>query len=164
MLEGVLAKVIERIAGKYVDGIDKKATNMSVWSGHIALKDLSLKSTALDDLDLPVKLLYGHLEELSLDIPWNNLRSKPVVVHLSGLYIIVGPNTNASQTAELKRERELSAKRASMAELDAINPEIAGTNDDEASFTEKFVTKIINNIQVKVSSIHLRYEDCYTDM
>jgi vacuolar protein sorting-associated protein 13A/C len=164
MLEGVLARVIDRIAGKYVDGIDKKATNMSVWSGHIVLKDLSLKSTALDDLDLPVKLLYGHLQELSLDIPWNNLRAKPVVVRLSGLYIIVGPNTNASQTAELKQEREISAKRASIAELDSVNPESSDTDEHEASFTERFVTKIVNNIQVKISSIHLRYEDCYTDM
>lgn len=100
MLEGVLASVIDRIAGKYVDGIDKKAANMSVWSGHIVLKDLALKPTCLDDMDLPIKLIYGRLEELTLDIPWKNLRAKPVIVRLSGLYMIVGPNTDASRSAE----------------------------------------------------------------
>lgn len=69
MLAGVLATVIERIAGKYVDGIDKKAATMSVWSGHIVLKDLDLKKSALDDLDLPVRLLYGHLQVTTALLP-----------------------------------------------------------------------------------------------
>lgn len=107
MLEGVLASLIDRIAGKYVDGIDKKATNMSVWSGHIVLKDLALKPTCLDDMDLPVKLRYGRLEQLSLDIPWKNLRAKPVIVHLSGLYMIVGPNTDASRSAQESKRLEV---------------------------------------------------------
>jgi hypothetical protein len=107
MLEGVLASLIDRIAGKYVDGIDKKATNMSVWSGHIVLKDLALKPTCLDDMDLPIKMRYGRLEQLSLDIPWKNLRAKPVIVHLSGLYMIVGPNTDASRSAQESKRLEV---------------------------------------------------------
>lgn len=45
MLEGVLAQVVESAVGKYVDGIDKKAAKLSVWSGKIALKDLKLKTS-----------------------------------------------------------------------------------------------------------------------
>ena len=163
MLEGVLASVIDRIAGKYVDGIDKKDTNMSVWSGHIVLKDLSLKPSCLDDMDLPIKLLYGRLEELTLDIPWKNLRAKPVIVRISGLYMIVGPNTDATQSAEERLKREREAKRAAIEEMDTIDPESGEDSSNNASFTTRLVNKIVSNIQLKVSNIHIRYEDTFTD-
>ena len=158
MLEGILASVISRLAGKYVDGIDKQAAEMSVWKGEIRLKKLALKSTALDDLDLPVKLVFGSLQELQLDIPWKNLRSRPVVVKITGLYMVVRPNNNPSTSAEEQRERELANKRAAIAELDAAGPENSDDTVPE-SFSSRLVTKILDNIQLEIRNVHIRYED-----
>jgi vacuolar protein sorting-associated protein 13A/C len=158
MLEGILASVISRLAGKYVDGIDKQAAEMSVWKGEIRLRKLALKSSALDELDLPVKLVFGSLEELQLDIPWKNLRSRPVVVKITGLYMVVRPNNDPSTTAEQQQERALASKRASIAELDAAGPE-SGDGAEPESFSSRLVTKIVDNIQLEVRNVHIRYED-----
>ena len=165
MLEGVLAALLERIAGKYVDGIDKKAAKLSVWSGHIVLKNLSLKSSALDDMDLPFRLKYGRLDEMSLDIPWKQIRSKPIVVHLSGLYIILAPNVCSSSTAADVQAKQLQAKRAMVAEMDAHDLAGVRLNGEEvpSSFTSRLITKMADNMQLRVSNIHLRYEDEYAD-
>ncbi|KAJ1491804.1 N-terminal region of Chorein, a TM vesicle-mediated sorter-domain-containing protein, partial [Baffinella frigidus] len=182
MLEGVLAGVIERLAGKYVDGIDKKAagkptpsplssppfvwfvpttTQLSVWSGNIVLKDLTLKKSALDDLDLPVTLKTGHLEELRLDIPWKNLRSQPVIVHIQGLSIVVSPNSDPSIPAAERERRMLLAKRAQVAEMDAAG--LGEEEDKNGSFSSRLITKIVDNIQLNISNIHIRYEDGFVD-
>lgn len=51
-----------------------------------------MKETALDDLDLPVKLKFGYLSSLVLKIPWKNLYNEPVIATIDGLYLIVVPN------------------------------------------------------------------------
>ena len=47
-------------------GIDKQAAEMSVWKGEIRLKNLSLKKSAIDGLDLPITLVHGSLDELTV--------------------------------------------------------------------------------------------------
>ena len=157
MLEGILTSVISRIAGKYVDGIDKKAAGLSVWKGEIRLKNLSLKPSAIDDMDLPVRLVHGSLKELQLDIPWKNLRSKPVVVKITGLCMVVCPNNEPSMSAEQHAERALASKRAAIAELDAAG--LAGNDEENESWSSRLVTKICDNIQLEVCNVHVRYED-----
>ena len=56
------------------------------------LDNLEIKETALDDLDLPVKLKFGYLSSLVLKIPWKNLYNEPVIATIDGLYLIVVPN------------------------------------------------------------------------
>ena len=163
MLEGVLAALLERIAGKYVDGIDKKAAKLSVWRGHVVLKNLSLKSTVLDDMDLPFKLKYGRLDEMSLDIPWKNIRSQPIVVHLSGLYIIFSPNVCSTSTAAEMQAKQLQTKRAMVAELDTHDLNGVLGEEVPSSFSSRLITKMVDNMQLKISNIHLRYEDQYAD-
>ncbi len=58
MLEGVLAQVVESAVGKYVDGIDKKAAKLSVWSGKIVMRDLKLKPSVSGRVCDFVRLLW----------------------------------------------------------------------------------------------------------
>ena len=59
------------------------------------------------------------LKELQLDIPWKNLRSRPVIVKVTGLNMVVCPNNEVSQSAQERAEELLTAKRAAIAQLDA---------------------------------------------
>lgn len=61
-------------------------------SGDVKLENLEVKETALDDLDLPVKLKFGYLSSLVLKIPWKNLYNEPVIANIDGLHLIVVPN------------------------------------------------------------------------
>ena len=58
-----------------------------------------------------------------LDIPWKNLRSRPVVVTITGLYVVVCPQHEPARSAEEQQARALAAKRAAIAELDAQGPD-----------------------------------------
>lgn len=53
---------------------------------------MDIKETALDELDLPVKLKFGHIQSLVLKIPWKNIYSEPVIATIDGVQLIVVPN------------------------------------------------------------------------
>ena len=64
--------------GEYVDNLDSKHLNISVYSGEVDLKDLVLKRTITEKIDLPIKLVLGRMKRLYIKVPWNALSSKPV--------------------------------------------------------------------------------------
>jgi len=69
---------LKRLIGEYVEEIDSKNLNMSVYSGIIDLKDLNLKKTIFAELNIPIKLVIGRIKKLFVRVPWNALSSKPV--------------------------------------------------------------------------------------
>lgn len=44
----------------------------------------------LNDLDYPVKMRFGMIDTLTMQVPWNSLSTSQVVVHLDGLYVLLG--------------------------------------------------------------------------
>jgi len=77
-----------------VEGIDRQSLKVAVWSGTIHLQDLTLKPSALDRFQLPLKVQYGYLKSLDVKVPWKSLSSSPLEVNLNGLYLIATPTEN----------------------------------------------------------------------
>jgi hypothetical protein len=50
LAKATVASVLERTVGKYVDGLNAEALNLSIWSGKIELSNLSLKTAAIGKL------------------------------------------------------------------------------------------------------------------
>lgn len=83
----------------------------------MVLKNLVLKQSALDDLDLPVQTTYGHLGNLTLKVPWSKIYSAPVEAYIDRLYLLVVPNNSVRYNAEREEKNKYESKRA---ELDRI--------------------------------------------
>ena len=139
---------------------------LSVLLGDVVLNNLILKQSALKELDLPVTTLYGHLGKLVLKIPWKNLYSAPVEAIVDKLYVLAVPNTDVRYNDEKEQRVAFEAKKAELARI-----EQAKKNEEEKekvtpvadkSFAEKLTTQIVNNVQIKISDIHIRYEDTTT--
>uniref|UniRef100_A0A182IQ42 Vacuolar protein sorting-associated protein 13 n=1 Tax=Anopheles atroparvus TaxID=41427 RepID=A0A182IQ42_ANOAO len=139
-----------------------------LWSGlgDVVLNNLILKQSALKELDLPVTTLYGHLGKLVLKIPWKNLYSAPVEAIVDKLYILAVPNTDVRYNEEKEQRNAFEAKKLELARI-----EQAKKNEEEKekpvpvadkSFAEKLTAQIVNNVQIKISDIHIRYEDTTT--
>ncbi|GFX12517.1 vacuolar protein sorting-associated protein 13A [Trichonephila clavipes] len=138
----------------------------SVPNGDVTLKHLDVKESALDDLDLPIKVMSGHLGKLILKIPYKNIYTSPTIATIEGLFIVVVPNTGIKYDAEKEAKAAEAAKRAELQKLEEAKSKLTekDTKDDKKdTFTEKLVTQIIKNLQVKIRDIHLRYEDNFSD-
>ncbi|XP_034653735.1 vacuolar protein sorting-associated protein 13 [Drosophila subobscura] len=164
VFEAVVADVLNKVLGDYIENLDRNQLKIGIWGGDVVLQNLKIRENALDDLDLPVQLIYGYLGKLVLKIPWKNLYSQPVIVNIEDLYVLVSPNNNVKYNAEKEAKYELDAKMAALDALEAARKKelekIVAKPD--AGFAEKLTAQIVNNLQVTINNVHLRYEDSTT--
>lgn len=165
MFESLVATLLNRFLGSYIEDFDPKQLNIGIWSGDVKLKNLRLKKDSLDKFDLPVDVKFGHLGELTLQIPWSNLKSKPVKVIIEDVYLLASPIIIDNIDPDEDRARELKQKKEKLNDLEAIdkatllNQSITQDASTNETFTENLITKIIDNLQVTIRNIHIRYED-----
>ncbi|KAI6181597.1 Vacuolar protein sorting-associated protein 13C [Aphelenchoides besseyi] len=164
VFESVVADLLNRFLGDFVENLDASQLNLGIWGGDVKLFNLDVKETALDNLDLPIKLKFGCLDKLVLKIPWKNLYKEPVIADVEGLYLIVVPNKGVQYNEEKARKNEHENKQKALARLEENRKNRRKPKDPAAdSFTEKLVAQIIKNLQVRIRNIHVRYEDEFTD-
>lgn len=122
---------------------------------------MQLKQNALKDVDLPVQLVYGQLGKLILKIPWQNLYGLPVEADVEDLYLLVSPNSAVSYDPIKQKKIELDTKKGELLKLEEARKQELKKNIPRAdkSFTEKLVAQIINNVQIRIRKVHIRYED-----
>lgn len=167
MLESVLASVLNRFLASYVDGLNTNQLNVGIWSGDVKLRNLRLKTSALDKFRLPIDVKEGYLGDLTLSIPWSNLKGKPVRVLVENVYLLASPrNANANVDEAEEDERAQAVKQEKLANAELLGRDSAqtiGMSKEDAqkseSFTSSLVTKIVDNLQITVRNIHVRYED-----
>lgn len=175
MLESVLADVLTRVLGQYLEGIDRDSVRFGAWSGLVELRGVALRPEALAvffetlGLDLPVTVEAGFIGLLRLQVPWNAIGTTPVQIHMEEITIMARPvRGDGSDDSELQT-RERRIKRAKLDTDDAVREASWGVAADTSSswsnwlVSEDLRAKIINNIQIHLSGILLRFEDPFSD-
>ena len=164
MLEGLVATLLNRFLGMYVKNFDPKQLNVGIWSGDVKLRNLELRREALDQLHLPVNVVEGHLGQLTLSIPWSNLRGKPVKVNIEDVFLLAAPKVDADYNEEEEEKRAQAVKMEKLENAELLKERnTEGLSQEEQqknqSFTQSLVTAIVDNLQVSIKNIHVRYED-----
>ncbi|KAE8441399.1 hypothetical protein EG329_004988 [Mollisiaceae sp. DMI_Dod_QoI] len=164
MLEGLVASLLNRFLGMYIRNFDPKQLNVGIWSGDVKLRDLELRREALDQLKLPINVVEGHLGQLTLKIPWSNLRGQPVQVYIEDVFVLAAPKEDAEWDEEEEERRRQAVKLEKLDSAEMLKERATeGLSQEEQqksqSFTESLVTKIVDNLQITVKNIHVRYED-----
>jgi vacuolar protein sorting-associated protein 13A/C len=97
-----------------------------------------------------------------LDIPWSNLKNEPVRILIDRLYILAGPRVEGVYASK-EAEKAFQSKMEKLAMAELLSQQRAQKDDDDddnqPSFITQLVTKIVDNVQVSITNIHIRYED-----
>jgi vacuolar protein sorting-associated protein 13A/C len=168
MLEGLVANLLNRFLGMYVRNFDPKQLNVGIWSGDVKLKDLELRREALDQLHLPLNVVEGHIGSLVLSIPWSNLRGKPVRINIEDLFLLAAPKEDQEYDAEEEEKRSHAVKMEKLDSAELLKERnTEGMSKEEQqknqTFTAALTTTIIDNVQISVKNVHIRYEDALSD-
>ena len=164
MLEGLVANLLNRFLGMYVKNFDANQLNVGIWNGDVKLRNLELRREALDQLHLPVNVVEGHLGQLTMSIPFTNLRGKPVKVNIEDVFLLAAPKEDAeyNEEEEARRAHDVKMEKLENAELlkqrssEGLSQEEQHKNQ---SFVESITTAVVDNLQVSIKNIHIRYED-----
>ncbi|CCL98963.1 uncharacterized protein FIBRA_00971 [Fibroporia radiculosa] len=159
----VLNIVFNRVLAPYVENLDMGQLNYGIGQGRVTLSNLRLKKGALDKFRLPVDVIEGHLGKFTLSLHWMNLGNQPVEVMVEDVYLLVVPSSESTYNSKEDEERQHAAKmeRLENAELLHMRGQSELTQDAPQSegLIASLITKIVNNVQVSVKNIHVRYED-----
>ena len=155
---------MNRTLGQYVENFDPAQLNIGIWSGDVKLRDLKLKQESLDRLGLPIALKFGHLGQLTLQIPWSNLKSKPVKIIVEDMFLLASAMLPTEINVQEEEEKKLRVKKSKLEALELSENALPASESEEdreknENFMESLTTKIVDNLQITIRNIHLRYED-----
>ncbi|XP_074863378.1 intermembrane lipid transfer protein VPS13C isoform X3 [Carettochelys insculpta] len=167
VLESVVADLLNRFLGDYVENLNKSQLKLGIWGGNVALDNLQIKENALSELDVPFRVKVGQIDKLTLKIPWKNLYGEAVVATLEGLYLLIVPGTSIKYDGEKEEKYLQDNKQKELSRIEEALQKAAekdkSKEEKKDTFLEKLATQVIKNVQVKITGIHLRYEDDITD-
>ncbi|XP_031443891.1 vacuolar protein sorting-associated protein 13C [Phasianus colchicus] len=167
VLESVVADLLNRFLGDYVENLNKSQLKLGIWGGNVALDNLQIKENALSELDVPFRVKVGQIDKLTLKIPWKNLYGEAVVATLEGLYLLIVPGASIKYDAEKEEKYLQDNKQKELTRIEEALQKAAEKDkpkeEKKDTFLEKLATQVIKNVQVKITDIHIKYEDDVTD-
>ncbi|KAI8844441.1 hypothetical protein BJ741DRAFT_543605 [Chytriomyces cf. hyalinus JEL632] len=165
MFESVISLLLNKFLGDYVANLETNQLSVGIWAGDVVLHNLRLKREALDKFNLPVEVLEGFLGDLTLKIPWNDLKTKPVRVFIKNMFLLVAPKADSDYDQDLEQERAHKAKMERVEAAEMLNAKEKLPDDKQnATFVTQLITKIVDNLQISIQNIHIRYEDKQRDI
>ncbi|XP_029916803.1 intermembrane lipid transfer protein VPS13A isoform X3 [Myripristis murdjan] len=167
VFESVVVDVLNRFLGDYVVNLDSSQLKLGIWGGDAILTNLEIKENALSQLDIPFKVRAGHIGRLELKIPWKNLYTQSVEAALDGVYLLIVPTASIKYDAEKEEKQLQEARQRELQRIEETKQKAAEQDnpklEKQDTFMEKLVTQVIKNLQIKISNIHVRYEDDVTN-
>eukprot|EP01133_Synstelium_polycarpum_P005870 gene5870-6788_t len=159
VFEGVVAEVIDRFLGSFLQEVTKKQLKIGLFNGNVLLKNVEIKPEALRAFDLPVAVNRGVVGRLVIKVPWTSLKTDPVIIQLQDIYVLASSIDNIPPSDDDEDESQGDKFRRFL-KLDKDKKKKTNNKGKEkkSSFKEKLVTKIINNLQIVVEKLHIRYE------
>uniref|UniRef100_A0A452VIX7 Vacuolar protein sorting 13 homolog C n=1 Tax=Ursus maritimus TaxID=29073 RepID=A0A452VIX7_URSMA len=101
----------------------------------------------------------GQIDKLTLKIPWKNLYGEAVIATLEGLYLLVVPGASIKYDAEKEEKSLQDIKQKELSRIEEALQKAAEKEAKKDTFLEKLATQVIKNVQVKITDIHIKYED-----
>ncbi|XP_054466000.1 intermembrane lipid transfer protein VPS13D [Anoplopoma fimbria] len=161
MLEGLVAWVLNTYLGRYVSNLNTDQLSIALLKGAVELENLPLRKDALREFDLPFEVKAGFIGKITLQIPFYRPHSDPWVISMSQLNLIIGPAQQQEYDGEKEREEERERKTRLLKALeDKFKSECEQRGESYwYSATASAVTRIVENIELKIQDVHLRFED-----
>ncbi|KAK1801786.1 hypothetical protein P4O66_022429 [Electrophorus voltai] len=134
--------------------------NSNDWRA-VELENLPLRKDALRGFDLPFEVKAGFIGKIVLQIPFYRPHSDPWVISMSQINLIIGnaQPQEYDEVQERKIERE-QKKQLLKALEDKWKSECEQKGESYwYSATASVVTRIVENIELKIQGVHVRFED-----
>jgi vacuolar protein sorting-associated protein 13A/C len=147
--------------------------------GSLQFHGLHLKKTLLERFGLPVDIVAGDIGNLSVSIPWTQLKNQPVKIVIDDVYILARARPQGKVDLEEDARIEQATKQEKLKSAEAVDnaaSQVGAVAGDEGmlylytvmgsadrsgkqSYMGAIVSKVVDNVQIHVKNIHMRYED-----
>ncbi|KEG13024.1 hypothetical protein DQ04_01261050 [Trypanosoma grayi] len=188
MFDKLVAGLVTSYLGKYFENVNKDQVKVSLWSGHVRLRNLRFRKDALRAWDTSLCVKEGFIDELTVAIPWTRLQSEFVVVVVKKVRVVLQQKKDAGYDLEREREEAYERRLYQLKVFDALLRQEEGNDEEthvtlfgsnpvpsegterevnvdaqkDATFSARLKASILNNVQLKLEDIVVQYEGCCT--
>ena len=159
MLESVIAYILRSYLGEYLENVATDQLSFLLLSGCVEIENLPVKTDAIRKLRLPIGIKAGFVRKLKLKIPLSALKSQPWEVLIQGLYVIVEPSELGTINEEDENRFERANKMKRLQKMEDSWREEQKQHNSDGSWTSKLFATILENLQVSIEQVHIRYEE-----
>lgn len=157
-MNSAVASVLNKVLGDFVENLNANQLNISVFSGSVNLENLRIKQDAIDAFGLPFAIKQGTIGSIKVEIPWTSLSSSPLKIEIDSVYVHVVSSPTKEWVAKNQDKRLFKEKQAALCNFELYNSaELAVVS--EPGYLEKLITKVLNNLQVSITRVHIRIDD-----
>lgn len=93
MVSRLVGSVIANLLNDKIENLDSNQLNVSLLSGSLELRDLKIRQSILDEVNLPIVLQKGVIGKISVSVPWLNISSQPSIFTIDDVFLLCGPQT-----------------------------------------------------------------------
>jgi len=133
-----------------------------VVNGDVQLNNVKLKPTLFDSLPLPFSLAYGQVGELKLKIPIWNMFNNPLIIEITDLFALVRPKHIKEWNEEVEIKAFQDSNQGILERFEIFSQSAESLIKKDPGSIDKLIAKIIDNVQIKISNIYIRYEDAFS--
>lgn len=157
-MEKVVSKVLNKFLGDFIQNLDSENLDISLCRGKIEMRDLKLKQDALHILGLPFNIAYGVIKSIDINIKWTKLNSSPLKVSISGIHIYITPKDPKTWEESREKSALCKSKVLKIKQFEALQVKEITDAQSEGGFFKRHIMKIIDNIQIELKDLYIRYE------
>lgn len=133
---------------------------MDLFGGNFKIENINLNEEFFNGLEVPVRLAYSSIGKLNMQVPLSKISSVPVECILDNIFVLFEFKDEAfgeKERNDSEQKRKLIEKYAK----DCLEQFLAKLKDDkkEGGMMSKLGMKIIDNLQLKLVNLHLRFEE-----
>ena len=152
------SKILNKYLGEWIENLNSDQLDISLFSGKILLENLALKKDVFHLLGLPFELKYCRIGKIRVKIPWGALLSKPLEIEITEVYAYITPNHPSTWSEANIRESIQKSKNMLLDKFEAMK-DYDNRAVDSPGLLKKWLTKIIENVQLVLEKVYIRYED-----
>ncbi|OMJ71711.1 hypothetical protein SteCoe_29997 [Stentor coeruleus] len=157
-MEKVVSKVLNKFLGDFIQNLDSENLDISLCRGKIEMRDLKLKQEALHILGLPFNIAYGVIKSIDINIKWTKLNSSPLRISISGFHVYITPKDPKTWEEGPEKIALCKSKVLKLKQFEALQVKEITEAQSEGGFFKRHIMKIIDNIQIELKDLYIRYE------
>nr|XP_014090945.2 vacuolar protein sorting-associated protein 13D isoform X1 [Bactrocera oleae] len=171
MLNELISWVLNTYLGKYLEDFNPQQLSVALLSGEVELENVPIRKDALRSFGIPVQAHSGNIGKIKLQIPVRQFRTAPWCIIIERIYGVFGPKDIDDWDDDKEKNAEYEFK---VAELDAkeakwrvengyqIDSYYSNSYTSWLNYGTTLATNILENLELKINDVHIRYEDAIT--
>ena len=155
MFSSIINLVIDNFLSNFVE-IDKSQTYASLLSGELELKNVKIKKDCFGYINLPYFILeIGYIGKIKIEISVPFFYSSPINIFINDIFIYA----KQKDINKLKEKEEINSIKAFKNQRLETEENILNKLEEIESTEPSMITQIINNINITVKNLVIRFED-----